>query len=72
MCDTKDNIEKGRTNSKSLKGDKRYKDAPRFKTIYGYEDDFTKGFKKELVSLQKELITTMWNMGPKKRSNGRF
>jgi hypothetical protein len=71
MCDSKgcshDNIEKGRTTSKPLKGDKRYKDAPRFKVIYGYEDDFKTGFMKEMVSMQKELLTTMNTMGPKKK-----
>lgn len=69
MCKTnqKTNLEKGRTSSKSLKGDKRYKDAPRFKVIYGYEDDFKIGFKGMLVPMQKELIKKMWAMGPKKK-----
>ena len=71
MCDSKscshDNVEKARTTSKPLKGDRRYKDAPRFKAIYGYEDDFRAGFKKQMIAMQKELLTTMNVMGPKKK-----
>jgi len=71
MCDSKgcshDSIKKGRTASKPLKGNKRYTDAPRFKVIYGYEDEFKLGFQKEMVAMQKELLTTMNAMGPKKK-----
>jgi hypothetical protein len=34
-----------RTTANKLKGDKRYVDAPRYKAIYGYEDDFKKNWK---------------------------
>lgn len=61
MCD---NLEKARTKAKPLKSDGRYKDAPRFKAIYGYEDEFKSDYRKMIVGFQKELLTAMSKMKP--------
>ncbi len=61
-----DNLKKARTSAKSLKENKRYKDAPRFRVIYGYEDNFRLSFQEEMVLMQKDLLKTMHKMGPKK------
>lgn len=53
---------KARTSAKKLKSNKRYVDAPRFKAIYGYEDDFKNSFNRNLISAQKEIIDRMLNM----------
>ena len=68
MCKD-DNLIKGRSKAKPLKSDKRYKDAPRFKVIYGYEDDFKLSFKKNLIEMQKELVSTIIKIGNRKRKN---
>ena len=45
---------------RSLKQDKRYKDAPRFPIIYTYEDEFKNSYKTHLnmmmIDLSKEMI----------------
>ena len=51
-----------RTKPKSLKKDKKYKDAPRYKTIYGYEDEIKFEFKKTLLETGVELESTMKKM----------
>ncbi len=61
MCND-NNIQKSRSKAKPLKSSKRYVDAPRFKAIYGYEDDFKNNFKKYLVDAQKEIILRMSKM----------
>jgi len=64
MCKTnQDNIKKSRNTATPL-SNKKYKDAPRFKVIYGYEDAFKLEFKKSLINMQKELIDKMIEMKP--------
>lgn len=51
-----------RTKAKSLKSDKRYKDAPRYKAVYGYEDEFKDSFQPVVTSMVKEIVTTAKTM----------
>lgn len=53
-----------RTKAKSLKGDKRYKDAPRYNVIFAYEDDFKKEFENQSRKMMKEIVGTMKEMKP--------
>ena len=45
-----------RQQARKMKSDGRYKDAPRYKAIYGYEDEYNKSFVEEcLHPMTKEL-----------------
>lgn len=48
-----------RTKPHSLKSDKRYKDAPRFKAIYGYEDRFKAGYEKTLKEMNMNVVNKL-------------
>lgn len=67
MCNNKD-IQKGVVISKKSKSDKQYIDAPRFKTIYGYEDDFKNSFRTLLGQMTKEIVVQMDLMNPSRIS----
>jgi hypothetical protein len=51
------------TQPRSLKQDKRYKDAPRFPIIYTYEDEFKKSYDKHIqmmmVDLSKQMLVQL-------------
>lgn len=47
------------TKPRDLKGDKRYKDAPRFPVIYQYEDKFKDSYTKHLNMMVTELTKQM-------------
>lgn len=47
-----------RTKPKKLEKNKRYKDAPRFKVIYGYEDSFKNAFEKSVNRMAEDIIQT--------------
>ena len=51
-----------RTKAAPLKGNKVYKDAPRFKAIYGYEDDFKKKFSLNVRKMLQEVSTLSLRM----------
>ena len=51
-----------REKANKLKGDGRYVDAPRFKAIYGYEDDFKNCFDQTVSSMVKEIVVTTKSM----------
>lgn len=55
-----------RVESKKLKGDKRYADAPRFKVTYGYEDSFKNMFKKASEQMVKDIVITAQKIVRKK------
>lgn len=44
---------------RSLKSDKRYKDAPRYKAIYAYEDAFKDSYKKHMDMMITEVTKQM-------------
>lgn len=48
-----------RTQANGMKGDKRYKDAPRFQLIYGYEDAFKNSYNKHLKMMTVEIAKAM-------------
>lgn len=51
-----------RTKPTSLKSDKRYKDAPRYQVIYGYEDEFREAFPPIIKQMIKEITVTANDM----------
>ncbi len=48
-----------RTQAKPLQSDKRYKDAPRYEAIYGYEDLYKKGFRSDVSKPLYQSISTL-------------
>ena len=42
-----------------LKGDKRYKDAPRYKAVFGYEDTYKDAGRKSLIDMTKEMAKSL-------------
>lgn len=55
-------MSKDRTKPRKLKTDKRYTDAPRYKVIYGYEDEFRDAFPPIASQMVKEIVTTAKGM----------
>lgn len=51
-----------RTEPTSLKSDGRYKDAPRYQVIYGYEDEFKQSFSPIMTQMIKEIIRSAKTM----------
>lgn len=55
-----------RKKAKRLEKDGRYKDAPRFQVIYGYENDFKNKFKKNTKRMVEEVSALAMKMVSKK------
>lgn len=51
-----------------MKSDKRYKDAPRFQLIYGYEDAFKNSYNKHMKMMMTEMSKAMMDMTKKSSS----
>lgn len=48
--------------AKKSKGSKKYVDAPRYKVIYGYENEFKSQFNKVLTVALRDVEKTLLNM----------